>query len=318
MNGEIVHGDALSCYEEWPSPIVIVSDGAYGVDGFPTDMSDPSELREWYEPHVEMWSEKANPETTLWFWNTELGWANVHPMLKEHGWEYRGANVWNKGIQHISGNTNTETIHQFPKVTELCVQYTRSKESILGLEDDERTVQEWMRDEWKRAGLTFQEANEACGVTSAATRKYFAADDKWYFPPPERFDQLKEYASQHGNSEGEPYFECDDIPPSSTFDCPAGVTNVWEHEPLHGDARIDLPSGVSHPNQKPLELMERIIKASSSVGDVVWEPFGGLCTAVVASEQLEREPYAAEIEQEYVIAAKKRLYNISVEEGGVA
>jgi len=325
----IYDGDVRDVYDEWPEPTVIVSDGAYGVDGFPSDVSDEEDLREWYEPHVTAWSENAGPQTTLWFWNTELGWAEVHPLLKEHGWEYRGANIWNKGIQHVAGNTNTETIRKFPVVTELCVQYVRSNEAILGLEDDERDVQEWMRNEWKRAGLTFAEANDACGVASAATRKWFAADDKWYFPPPEQFETLREYANKHGDPHGRPYLSTEKLPYDSdelhdmassvqhrtVFDCPAGVTNVWDHPPVHGDERIELPSGVSHPNQKPRELMERIVTVSSSRSDVVWEPFGGLCTGVVVATENRRDGYAAEIVDEYVRAARARLEDVDSMEG---
>ena len=41
---------------------------------------------EWYRPHVETWSRAARPATTLWFWNTELGWATVHPLLRDVPW----------------------------------------------------------------------------------------------------------------------------------------------------------------------------------------------------------------------------------------
>lgn len=80
-------GDALQMYSDWPSPVVIVSDGAYGVSGFPGDSPTPAGLVDWYRSHVEEWSKAATGETTLWFWNTEVGWATVHPMLLESGWE---------------------------------------------------------------------------------------------------------------------------------------------------------------------------------------------------------------------------------------
>jgi hypothetical protein len=34
----LFHDDALNLYDTWDTPIVIVSDGAYGVDGFPADL----------------------------------------------------------------------------------------------------------------------------------------------------------------------------------------------------------------------------------------------------------------------------------------
>ena len=44
-----------------------------------------------------------------------------------------------------------------------------------------------------------------------------------------------------------------------------------------------------YPTQKPLALLERIIKASSNEGDVVLDPFCGCATACVAAENLGRQ-----------------------------
>ena len=60
-------------------------------------------------------------------------------------------------------------------------------------------------------------------------------------------------------------------------------------------------------NQKPLELLERIIRSSSDPGDVVWEPFGGLCSATVAALRTGRKAFAAEINPKFYNAAKERL-----------
>ena len=44
-----------------------------------------------------------------------------------------------------------------------------------------------------------------------------------------------------------------------------------------------------YPTQKPLALLDRIIKASSNPGDVVLDPFCGCATALVAAERLQRQ-----------------------------
>ena len=46
---------------------------------------------------------------------------------------------------------------------------------------------------------------------------------------------------------------------------------------------------MGYPTQKPLALLERIIKASSSEGDLVLDPFCGCGTTVHAAEQLNRQ-----------------------------
>ena len=300
---ELRHGDSLDHYESWPAPTVIVSDGAYGVLGFEGDTSDHLDVPAWYEPHVRAWSAKATPQTTLWFWNSEIGWAATHPVLERHGWRYVNCNIWNKGVGHIAGNVNTQKIRRFPVVTEVCVQYVL--EARVGGEPLKR----WMLAEWRRSGLPLRRANEACGVRDAAVRKYFDQGHLWYFPPPEAMEKISTYANTHGAPEGRPYFSLDGVRPvtakdwlalRSKFYCPHGVTNVWERNAVRGEERVKTDEGRAvHLNQKPLDLMERIIEASSQAGDVVWEPFGGLFSASLAAHRVGRRAYSCEIDSTY-------------------
>ena len=46
---------------------------------------------------------------------------------------------------------------------------------------------------------------------------------------------------------------------------------------------------VGYPTQKPLVLLDRIIKASSNEGDMILDPFAGCATACVAAERLDRQ-----------------------------
>ena len=49
------------------------------------------------------------------------------------------------------------------------------------------------------------------------------------------------------------------------------------------------PEKTGYPTQKPVALLERIIKASSNQGDMVLDPFCGCATACVAAERLRRK-----------------------------
>ncbi len=297
-------GDSLDLYPLWPSPTTIVSDGAYGVLGFEGDTSDHLDVPAWYEPHVEAWSRAATPQTTLWFWNSEIGWAATHPILEKHGWRYVNANMWNKGIGHIAGNVNTARIRRFPVVTEVCVQYVFDAR-IGGL-----PLKRWLLNEWKRTGLALRLANEACGVKDAAVRKYLDQGHLWYFPPADAMQRMSDYANEHGRREGRPYFSLDGLKPvtgqdwtnmRSKFYCPHGVTNVWDRAPMRGDERVKVPGGgrAVHLNQKPIDLMARIVEASTEPGDVVWEPFGGLFTASLVASRLGRQAFGGEIDPTY-------------------
>ena len=64
-----------------------------------------------------------------------------------------------------------------------------------------------------------------------------------------------------------------------------------------------------YPTQKPIALLERIIKASSNPGDVVFDPFCGCATTLVAADRLQRSwvgidisPKAAELVVERIKA----------------
>ncbi|MCH9852451.1 MAG: site-specific DNA-methyltransferase [Alphaproteobacteria bacterium] len=55
-------------------------------------------------------------------------------------------------------------------------------------------------------------------------------------------------------------------------------------------ARISTSTeATGYPTQKPLALLERIIKASSNEGDMVLDPFCGSATSCVAAEKLNRQ-----------------------------
>ncbi|MDE0120111.1 MAG: DNA methyltransferase [bacterium] len=326
----VFRGDALDAYSRWPAPDAIISDGAYGVGGFPGDPRTAEGLAGWYEPHVELWSRFARPSSTLWFWNTEVGWATVHPVLIRYGWEYVQTIVWDKGIGHIAGNVNGDTIRQFPVVTEMCAFYRRRLEfpTPTGM----MSAKAWLRYEWQRAGLPLHAANGACGVANAATRKYLTQDWMWYFPPPDMMQRLVDYANEHGSIQGAPYYSLDGTHPVTAAEWATlrdkwnhthGITNVWAEPPLHGRERYkgngvrSAPRVYSpgrnaavHLNQKPLEFMRRIITAATRSGDTIWEPFGGLCSGVVAAVELGRNGYAAELVDRFADLATERLRSL--------
>ncbi len=62
--------------------------------------------------------------------------------------------------------------------------------------------------------------------------------------------------------------------------------------------------------QKPEKLMERIIKASSNVGDIVFDPFVGSGTVPVVCKKLKRNFIGCELNPKYVEIANKRIEQI--------
>ncbi len=82
------------------------------------------------------------------------------------------------------------------------------------------------------------------------------------------------------------------------------IGNIWTDIPYlsAGDSER-----TGYPTQKPLALLERIIKASSNEGDVVLDPFCGCATACVAAEQLDRQWIGIDISPSTEDITKLRL-----------
>jgi len=74
-----------------------------------------------------------------------------------------------------------------------------------------------------------------------------------------------------------------------------------------GSERLKQDGRKTHPTQKPEALLQRVILASSHVGDVVLDPFMGSGTTAVAAKRLGRSFVGIEREETYAEAARERL-----------
>lgn len=81
------------------------------------------------------------------------------------------------------------------------------------------------------------------------------------------------------------------------------MRNVWEigappkAEKVHG----------KHPTQKPLELLTRIILASTQEGDIVLDPFNGSGSTGIAALRTARKYVGIDTEKKYLDLTKKRV-----------
>ncbi|MFP3257436.1 MAG: site-specific DNA-methyltransferase, partial [Candidatus Nanopusillus acidilobi] len=62
-----------------------------------------------------------------------------------------------------------------------------------------------------------------------------------------------------------------------------------------------------HPTQKPIELLERIILASTIESDLIFDPFSGSSTTGLAAIKLNRLFVGCETEDEYIQLSIKRI-----------
>ena len=80
--------------------------------------------------------------------------------------------------------------------------------------------------------------------------------------------------------------------------------NVWEFARV---VRYRMDEYENHPTQKPIALLERIIKASSNKDDLVMDPFSGTFTTCFVAKELGRNSIGVEFQDEYVKIGLRRL-----------
>jgi site-specific DNA-methyltransferase (adenine-specific) len=81
------------------------------------------------------------------------------------------------------------------------------------------------------------------------------------------------------------------------------MRNVWE---IPSPPAKEKMFG-KHPTQKPVDLLNRIILASTKEGDLVLDPFCGSSTTGVSAARLNRKYVGIELEDEYLQLSVERL-----------
>ena len=77
----------------------------------------------------------------------------------------------------------------------------------------------------------------------------------------------------------------------------------WQIQPIAPSAK----ERTGYPTQKPLALLDRILKASSNKGDIVLDPFCGCATTCIAAEALQRQWIGIDLSAKAVELVKMRL-----------
>jgi len=281
------HGDGIAIYPRLPADAftLIVSDGAYGIGGFPGDPKSAKALPDWYAPHLEAWDRLAAPSSSLYFWCTPEGCARMLPHVEAGGWRLGAQLRWDKGPALLTAyHAVPETFRIWRSVSEDCYVFTR--------------------EDWDPAGCSERLRAEGChptdldrvlGVSCVASRMYLGSDRQAY-PPTDADLKVLRLAFPTV-----PDFE----PPTVRypFTLPQGVTDVWSAPPVvrpgrHGCAKRD-------------EHIERIVKASSRPGDRVLEPFGGGAPVLRACRKLGRACDSIERDERWHRAALASLGDVA-------
>lgn len=209
--------------------------------------------------------------------------ALLVPSLLKIGFELRQQIIINKGIQAVAGRA-TKNYRMFPNVTESILFLT--KKNIL-------FSKKLLKQRQKDLGIKSKDINELLGVKSNGGGMWSIYTGKnicEQFPTKELWEKLQKILK----------FDLQYEKIAQTFNTEMGITDVWSDISFTKEKRV-------HPTQKPLKLIERLIKASSNEGDRILDPFAGSGSTFFASLYLNRIPTTIEFEEKYVNLIKERL-----------
>jgi DNA modification methylase len=211
--------------------------------------------------------------------------ALLVPILEEYGLKLRQQIIINKGIKSVSGRA-TKNYKMFPNVTE----------SILFLiKDPIPFSRDLLKTRQLELGLSSKEINDRLGVKSNGGGMWSIYTGKnicEQLPTRELWAKLETAL--------EFKFNYDSI--NITFNTEMGLTDVWSDIEFYFGKNDRI-----HPTQKPIELIERIVKASSNAGDTVLDPFMGSGTTAIACSNLNRRCIGFELDESYWKASINRL-----------
>ena len=160
------------------------------------------------------------------------------------------------------------------------------------VKDNKDFSRKLLKEQQKKLGLKAKEINEALGVKSNGGGMwsiYTGVNICKQFPTKELWEKLEKILQF-----SYPYEKI-----AQTFNPQLGVTDVWTDIDFYAEKRY-------HPTQKPLKLIERIIKTSSNPGDLILDPFGGSGSTLIASQLNNRSSILIELDKEYYSSIQER------------
>ena len=169
----------------------------------------------------------------------------------------------------------------------------------------------YLQSEWERAGWKSGAVGKALGRDSALPTRWAEGSS---LPNPVDYEKLR--VLLNGKAGGTEYLrreyedlrreyedlrrEYEDLRRPFHISERVNNSDVWTFDPVQG-----YPG--KHPCEKPIGMMEHIIKTSTREGHTVLDPFAGSGSTLRAAKNLGRKAIGFEIEEKYCEIAAERL-----------
>lgn len=237
----------------------------------------------------------------LWF----LGGLSADGLI-----EVRNEIVWDK--KNIPGMASPD-MTSYPIASERCLFIQIGKQWVGSVNTDDYfdawdNVRVYLKAEADRAEITPQRLTQLCGV---GMYSHWFTKSQWVMIPERHYQTLaaeypgcftrpwSELKQLHREAQGE-FMEMVKSSRSYFNNTHDNMIDVWDFPRVVGGERH------GHSTPKPVAMMERAVKSSSRMGDLVIEPFGGSGATLIACEKTGRRCATMELVPSWVDVIVRR------------
>jgi adenine-specific DNA-methyltransferase len=145
--------------------------------------------------------------------------------------------------------------------------------------------------------------NYGAGVT--AKRSFSPRNEKWLFYVADEsqytfnLDDVRDPNVKYPNQKKNGKFRCNPLGKNPS--------DVWQFPKVTTGAKRSSKERTAHPAQFPLGVVERIVKVSSNLGDIVLDPFSGSASTGIAAVGTGRVYIGVEKSEEYCRMSVERV-----------
>jgi len=311
---KLLHGDCLELMKDIPDKSVdlILTDPPYNIGKAKWDKI-PDYIN-WCGKWIKECERVLKDNGSFYFWHNDIPQiAQLMEWIRQNTkFVFNSFVIWDKGdFRALSWKNPSEdnNLRSWFNTCEYCLFYTFQDET--GLEQILPACFEpyldYMTSEKNALGMNIKSVNELTGYASIASH-WFWQEPQRRQPQP-RFIAEQDYRKLQSTGRWKKPYESLRREYESlrqeyeslryTHNLDTNHNNVWRSQERN--------NGKQHPTQKPLDLMERIVKTSSKEGGIILDPFMGSGSTGVACVNTGRNFIGIEKEENYFNIAKKRI-----------
>ena len=301
-----VEGDSLDLLKKLPDHCVslILTDPPYhatkksNIYG-DTHFSEDAKYLEWMGQFASEWRRVLKHNGSLFCFCDSSMAARLEVMFSEH-FNVLSHVVWTKpndpGYDGWKGKMKKEALRQWYAHSERIIFLEPAVEGNM----HRSSFAAMLRDARMSAGLS---QHELTGVTGAYGKvNHGGAVSNWEAgrntPSREQYDRMRDAILGTGKVDFMPNYE--DAVRVFSMDGSKQFTDVWTFPSVR-------PYKGKHPAEKPADMLEHAIAATSNPGDIVMDCFAGSGSTAIAAVKLGRRAVAIEIEPVWAERAAERL-----------